>query len=260
MAFVNTNSGRIYYRLEGRDGAPVVVFAHSLGCDHGQWDRQSADLQAGCLVLRYDLRGHGASEATPGDYSIELLARDVLALADSLGIHRFAFCGLSIGGMIGQRLGASAGDRLTRLILANTSARLADPTIMETRRAAVLKEGMSAVAETSLGRFFSPEAIAGGLPHVATTRRTMLATNPVGYACCCAAIRDMDQIALLGRIRVPTLVISSDCDPSTPWKGNGEVLEKSIPGAKAVHLKGAHLSNLEQPGEFTRALMDFLTQ
>ena len=208
MAFANTNRGRIYYRLQGRDDAPVVIFSHSLGVDHGQWDAQTADLQSNFRVLRYDIRGHGASETLPGDYNMEMLGRDVLALADSLAIERFAFCGLSIGGMIGQWVAAAAGGRLTRLLLANTTARFADPAPLEARRTTVLSEGMAAVAELSIERFFSPDAVAAGLPHVASTRRTLLATDPRGYAGCCAAIRDLDQIALLETIRVPTLVIS----------------------------------------------------
>lgn len=258
MPFARVEDVRLYYRLEGLDGLPVLVFAHSLGVDHGQWDPQVPDLLPHFQVLRYDIRGHGASDAPPGDYTMERLGRDALALADALAIPRFAFCGLSMGGMIGQWLGANAADRVTRLVLANTSHRIADPAAMEQRRQTVLREGMAAIAGAVMGRFFTPESLAGASPAVASTRRTLLATDPKGYAGCCAAVRGMDHTALLGAILAPALVIAGDRDQSTPWPGNGEVIAASIPGAKTVHLPTAHLSNLERPREFTTALLDFL--
>jgi 3-oxoadipate enol-lactonase/4-carboxymuconolactone decarboxylase len=236
----------------------VIVFSHSLGVDHGLWDAQTADLLPYFRVLRYDTRGHGASDSTPGDYSIERLGRDALALLDALGIERFAWCGLSLGGMTGQWLAATAPERLTHLVLANTSARLPDPSLMEIRRTTVLEKGMSAVADIALQRFFTPGFLLANPPAVASMRSTLLGTNPVGYAGCCAAIRDMDNRALLPKIRTPALVISGDADVSTPWTGNGDVLASSIPNVRAVHLPAAHLSNLERPRSFTAALLDFL--
>ncbi len=138
----------------------MLVLSHSLGLDHGMWDAQTADLLPHFQVLRYDTRGHGASSVAAGDYSIAELAQDVLALADACGVARFAFCGLSLGGMIGQWLGAHAPDRLTHLVLANTSSRLTDPQPMEARRRAVLEHGMAAVEELVMGRFFSPAVLA----------------------------------------------------------------------------------------------------
>ena len=248
---------RCYYRLTGPDDAPVLMLSHSLGQDHGMWDPQIADLSAHFRVLRYDVRGHGASPATPGDYRIEQLGADALALVDALGIDRFAFCGLSLGGMIGQWLAAHAPDRLTAVVLANTSAR-ADAERMETRRKTVLASGMSAVADMVMGRFFSLRSLAENSHVVASARRTLLATDPVGYAGCCAAIRDMDLTATLKRIRVPVLVIDGQLDTSLPWSGHGDVLARDIAGAQVVHLPTAHLSNLEAPRAFTAALFDFL--
>ena len=259
MPFVTTTDGvRHYYRLTGAAGRPVVMLSHSLGLDHGMWDPQAADLEPHFQVLRYDLRGHGASDAPAGEYSIELLAKDALAIADAAGAPSFAFVGLSIGGMIGQWLGAHAPDRLTRLVLANTTLRMADPSLMETRRKTVLAEGMTAVTDAALRRFFSAPAVEADAPHVASARRTLLTTDPAGYAGCCAAVRDLNQAALLGSIRTPTLVISGDLDESMPWEGHGRVLSTSISGAQAVRLPAAHISNLERPRSFTTALFDFL--
>lgn len=260
MPFVQANGVRHFYRLDGRDDRPAIIFSHSLGVDHGQWDKQAADLLPNYRVLRYDLRGHGASDAPKGDYSIELLGKDVLAIADAVGLPQFAFCGLSIGGMIGQWLGANAGDRLTHLVLANTVAKLATPAAMEERRTKVLKSGMASVVEMVMGRFFTPESLAANPPEVASVPRTLLATNPEGYGGCCAAVRDMDNIAILPKIRAHTLVIFGDRDLSTPWKGNGEVLGASIPGVQVAGLPTAHLSNIEAPRSFSAALFDFMRQ
>ena len=258
MPLLTIGSDSCYYRFDGADTQPVLVLSHSLGLDHGMWDEQVPDLLPYFRVLRYDTRGHGASSATRGDYTIEQLATDALTLADRLGIQQFAFCGLSLGGMIGQWLAAYEPDRLTHLVLANTTARVAEPPAMDARRRTVLADGMSAVADMVMGRFFSPELLSLNPPPVASARRTLLATDPVGYAGCCAAIRDMDQRALLRQIHTPTLIISGDRDVGMPWPTHGDVLTREIEGARAVRLPAAHLSNLERPRSFSAALFDFL--
>jgi 3-oxoadipate enol-lactonase/4-carboxymuconolactone decarboxylase len=257
MPLLTTAEATTFYRISGPDDAPVLMLAHSLGQDHGMWDPQTADLSAHFRVVRYDIRGHGASNVVPGDYRIEQLGADVLALADAVGAARFAFCGVSLGGMIGQWLAAQAPDRLTAAVLANTSAR-AEFERMETRRRTVLAEGLSAVADAVMSRFFSPRLLAGNPPVVADARRTLLATNPVGYAGCCAAIRDMDLTPVLRTIRTPVLIIDGELDVSLPWAGHGDVLARSIPGAQVARLAAAHLSNLEAPRAFTAALTSFL--
>jgi 3-oxoadipate enol-lactonase/4-carboxymuconolactone decarboxylase len=258
MPFINAGGIRHFYRLDGNEDKPVVMMVHSLGTDHSLWDRQANDLLPYFRILRYDVRGHGASEAPAGDYSIAMLAGDALALATQLGIQQFALCGLSLGGMIGQWLGAYAPDRLTHLVLANTSPRFPAPEVMDTRRQAALATGMKSFVDAALQRGFLAESLAANPPWVASVRNVLLATDPVGYAGCCAAIRDMDQLDLLAGISVPTLVIGGDRDISTPWAGHGEVLAGRIPGAKAVQLAAAHLSNLERPGSFSAALLGFL--
>jgi 3-oxoadipate enol-lactonase / 4-carboxymuconolactone decarboxylase len=257
MPLLTLNGVRCYYRLDGLDDRPVLMLSHSLGQDHTMWDAQAADFAQHFRVLRYDIRGHGASEVTSRDYRIDQLGGDALALADALGIERFAFCGLSLGGMIGQWLAAHASDRLTAVILANTSAR-ADAEGMEKRRQAVLSGGMQAVVELVMGRFFSRRLLASRSPAVASSRRTLLATDPAGYAGCCAAIRDMNQTALLEKIRVPTLIISGDLDVSLPYNGHSDVLERGIRSARIVHIAAAHLSNIEMPRSFTAAVLGFL--
>ncbi len=258
MPFAQLQDHRCFYRLDGIDGRPVVVLSHSLGLDHGMWDALTADLSPHVQVLRYDTRGHGASDATPGDYRVEQLARDAVALADALDIRSFAFCGLSLGGMIGQWLGVHAPERVTHLVLANTTPRLSEPQTLEERRRTVLERGMPAVVNRVLTRFFLDRTLTAGGPAVAYARRTLLSTNPTGYAGCCAAIRDMDQTSALGGITASTLVICGDGDVAMPWPGNSEILVKSIPAAQALRLPAAHISNLERPRTFNAAVLDFL--
>ncbi|MEO8370199.1 MAG: 3-oxoadipate enol-lactonase [Candidatus Solibacter sp.] len=258
MAFTNSQGCRIYYRLEGSAARPLLVLVHSLGTDHGMWDPQMAGLLRHFQVLRVDLRGHGASDVPAGDYSMEQLGRDVLAAVDAAGRERFSYCGLSIGGMIGQWLGAHAGGRIERLVLANTSSRVADPSLFEARRKTVLESGIKAIADAVMQRFFSPRMLGTGNPIVDSIRTVLLATDPVGYAGCCAAIRDMDHRNRLDAIAAPTLVIGGDLDVSTPWAGHGDLLAAGIAGAQSVQLAAAHLSNVERPVAFAAALFAFL--
>ncbi len=259
MAIANLDGDRVYYRLEGAAGRPVVALSHSLGLDHTMWDPQMAALTARFRVLRYDLRGHGGSDATPGDYTVEQLGRDALALLDRLGLDRVAWCGVSLGGMVGQWLAAHAGNRLSCLVLANTSPRIADPAGMEARRRTVLDGGTRAIVDTAMARFFGDALVAANPPRIASARETFLATDPVGYAGCCAALRDFDGTALLPRIAARTLVVSGDADASMPWDAHGAALAAAIPGAAVVRLAAAHASNVALPRTFTRALLEFLT-
>ncbi len=248
----------MFYRLQGNAGRPVLILSHSISTDHALWDLQVEGLLPYFQVLRYDTRGHGASEVTAGEYSVEMLGKDILALADALEISQFAFCGLSLGGAIGQWVAVHAPRRITHLVLANTSPQFVPRANWETRIGAVLKGGMPAVVDVAMQRFFSPDTLAKQNPSVASIRSVFLGTDPVGYLGCCAALRDMNHGDLIKQIKAPTLVISGDRDVATPWTGHGERLAQEIPGAKAIHLAAAHLSNIERPHSFTTALLEFL--
>jgi 3-oxoadipate enol-lactonase / 4-carboxymuconolactone decarboxylase len=258
LPFATVNDTRIFYRLQGNAGRPVLVLSHSIGTDHSMWDLQVTDLLPQFQVLRYDTRGHGASDSAQGEYSVEMLGRDILALTDALGIPKFAFCGLSLGGAIGQWVAVHAPERVTHLVLANTSPQFVPRTNWENRIASVRQGGMAAIADIAMQRLFLPETLARKNPHAASIRSVLLGTNPVGYLGCCAALRDMDHRSLLRQIKAPTLVITGDHDISTPWEGHGEILAREIPGAKALHLAAAHLSNIERPRSFTTVLLEFL--
>jgi 3-oxoadipate enol-lactonase / 4-carboxymuconolactone decarboxylase len=258
LPFATISNTRMFYRLQGSAGRPVLILSHSIGTDHSMWDLQVADLLPHFQVLRYDTRGHGASDAPAGEYSVEMLGGDILGLANTLGISQFAFCGLSMGGAIGQWVAANAPERVTHLVLANTSPQFVPHANWDARIAAVVKGGMSAVVDVVMPRFFLPKTLAKNDPHAASIRSVFLGTDPIGYTGCCAALRDLDHENLLPRIKAPTLVIVGEHDVSTPWSGHGERLARGISGAKALHLAAAHLSNIERPRSFTTALFEFL--
>ena len=258
MPFATIRGTRMFYRLQGNAGQPVLILSHSISTDNAMWDLQADGLLPYFQVLRYDTRGHGASEATAGEYSVEMLGKDILGLADALEIPQFAFCGLSLGGAIGQWVAVHAPQRVTHLVLANTSPQFVPRANWETRIGAVLKGGMPAVVDLAMQRFFSADTLAKHNPHVGSIRSVFLGTDPVGYLGCCAALRDMNHVELIRQIKAPTLVISGDRDVATPWSGHGERLAQEIPGAKAIHLTAAHLSNIERPHSFTTALLEFL--
>ena len=257
MPVLQNGSVRCFYRVHGEADRPALLLSHSLGQDHGMWDAQAEALAPHFHVVRYDIRGHGASGTTAGDYTLDDLGQDVLRLADALGIERFAFCGLSLGGMIAQWLAVHAAPRVAAIVLANTSP-LPGSERMERRRQTVLANGMTAVVDEVMKRFFSQAQLAAGGPLVAESRRTLLATDPVGYAGACAAVRDTDLTGSLQRMQCPALIIDGEYDQSLPWQGHGEVLAAGIPHAIVVRLAAAHLSNLERPRSFTAALLRFL--
>ncbi|MBN9463780.1 MAG: 3-oxoadipate enol-lactonase [Burkholderiales bacterium] len=248
MPFLEHDGARLFWRLDGHPQRPPLVLLNSLGTDHTLWEPVMAGLMRRFLVLRLDKPGHGCSDARPGEYDIATLAGDVLACMDAAGVARAHLCGVSIGGMIGIRLAAHAPQRWQRLVLSNTSARLARESFVE-RIARVREAGIAAVAEQVLGRFFTAPFVQRADERYHNVRRTLLQVDPAGYVGCCAAIRDMDLQALPARIAAPTLVITGDDDRSTP-PAMGEALAAAIPGARHATLPLAHLPHVEAPERF----------
>lgn len=257
MPFAVREGTRIYYRIDGRAGAPPLLMVSSLGSDHAMWNPVMPALSQAFRVVRIDKRGHGASDVAPGEYSIEMLARDVLAVADALAIEQFLYAGVSIGGMIGLWLAGNAPQRIQRILLANTTAKIPEPKTYDERIAQVLAGGMPAIADTMLGRFFTPSYAARRTEHYDTVRQTLLAIDPVGYAGCCAAIRDMDLEPLLAQITAPTLVVAGSVDPATPPE-MGQRIAQKINGANYIELPTAHFSHSERPARFSDLAVRFL--
>lgn len=258
MPHVTIDGCRLHYRLDGPAGRPVLLLSNSLGTDMGMWEAQVPAFASRFRVLRYDSRGHGGSDAPAGPCTIERLGRDALGLLDALGIGRVAFCGLSKGGMVGMWLGANAPDRVERLALCNTSARMEPASAWDDRIRAVREGGMAAIVDAVLARWFTPAFRKSRPDAVEPVRRMLLSTPPEGYAACCAAIRDMDQREAIRAIGAPALVVVGEHDPATP-PVHGRLIAERIAGAALVGLPAAHLSNIEAAPAFTEAVLAFLS-
>ena len=260
MPSVKLADGELNYRLDGPADAPVLVLSNSLGTSLEMWDAQVPAFSEHFQVLRYDTRGHGGSSVTPGPYSIEQLAHDVLGLVDALDIKRFAFCGLSMGGLIGQWLGINAGERLTRLVICNTAAKIGTDEVWNDRIDTVLKGGEQAMRDmrdASVSRWFTP-SFAEQQPAQADRITQMIAgTSPQGYAANCAAVRDADYREQLGSIQTPTLIVCGSKDPVTTTE-HGRFMQQRIAASELVELEAAHLSNVEVGDGFTQHVLTFL--
>ena len=248
----------VHYLLEGPEDALVLVLSNSLGTTLAMWDEQAPALSERFRLLRYDHRGHGGSPVPPGPYKIEDLGRDVLVLLDRLEVERFSFFGLSIGGVVGMWLAREAPERVERLVLCCTSARFA-PHTFDSRARTVRANGVGAIADAVVERWFTP-AFREGRPEVAEWARRMLLETPAeGYAGCCEAVRDADLGGRLGAIHAPTLVIAGADDPAAP-PDQAELIRNSIPDASLeVIPDAAHLANIEQPEAITRAILEHLS-
>jgi len=257
MPFAQLADVRLHYQFDGDPRLPVLMLCNSLGTTLDMWEPQMPAFLAQFRVLRYDTRGHGQSEVTPGEYSIAQLGKDALALLDHLGIERVSFCGLSMGGMTGMWLGVNSPERIWRLVLCNTGAKLGDPALWAARFEAVRSGGMAAITPPTLDRWFTARYQRLAPKDVDKVRAMLLATSPDGYIANGAAVRDMDQRADLAKIKVPTLVIAGTYDGSTPPELGREVAQ-AIDGARYVELDAAHLSNWEQTGAFTSAVLSFV--
>jgi 3-oxoadipate enol-lactonase len=258
MGQLKIGSESFNVEIEGPDDAPVLMLSNSLGTDLHMWEPQMTELTKRFRVVRYDSRGHGQSVADEGPYSIAMLGRDALAIMDALDLHQVNWLGLSMGGMVGQWLLAHAPNRITRAVLANTSSYMPDSRPWNSRILTVQKEGMGAIAQTVVDRWFTPE-FQGRDPAAVERIATMLRhVPPQGYVAACAAVRDMDLRETIRTADKPVLVIAGTRDPATPAP-LGREIAASIRGAAYVEFDTAHLSNIERPEEFTAAVVKFLT-
>ncbi|MDB5999834.1 MAG: 3-oxoadipate enol-lactonase [Rhizobacter sp.] len=255
---INVPGAAIAYRFDGAADAPVLMLANSLAADMRMWDANVAGLARTHRVLRYDMRGHGGSSTPPGHYTPAMLADDAVALMDALRIERVHFVGLSLGGIVGQQLGARYPNRLLSLSLCDTMSQQAAPVAWGERIVAVKATGMQAVVDSTLERWLTPRFRQGHPEAVAGLREMILGTRSEGFVGCAAAVRDLAQTALLGQIRAPTLVLTGDADPvCTPLQA--QALQAQIPGAVvAVIDEAAHLPNVEQPDPFNAAIEQFI--
>lgn len=248
------------FELSGREDASVVMLSHSLGSSMIMWGPQIKVLEEDFRVLRYDTRGHGGTEAPEGPYSLEMLGQDLIALLDALGIGRVHLVGLSMGGMIAQEVALAEPQRLLSLVLCDTAAVLpqdAQP-VWEERIERARREGLSALVDETMGRWFTRDYLAQWPPEVEMIRRQFLATPVTGYIGCSEAIRRLNYLHRLDQIKIPTLIMVGEDDPGTPVSA-ARAIQERIAGSRLEILPcAAHLSNIEQAAVFNRALLGFL--
>jgi len=257
MPIADLDGMATYYEWDGPAEKPVLVLSHSLGTDLSMWQPQVASLSEHFHLLRYDTRGHGRSSIPPGPYGVEMLGQDVLGLLDSLQIESFHFCGLSMGGLIGQWLGINAAARVRKLVLCNTASKIGNEAGWNERIDAVLKNGLKPMIPGVLERWFTAGYRQHAPDSVAQTTRMLEAASPAGYAAASAAVRDADMRESVRHIHAPTLVIAGNNDLVTPPSDALRLVE-SIARARYIELPAAHLSNLEAADSFTLAVKDFL--
>ncbi|MGI9024736.1 MAG: 3-oxoadipate enol-lactonase [Burkholderiaceae bacterium] len=263
MATLERDGVTINYRVDGVEGAPPLLISNSLGTDLEMWAPQVGVLAENFRVIRYDTRGHGASSVPTGPYTIDQLGRDSLAVLDAVQVGRAHFIGLSMGGLTGLWLALNAPNRIDRMVLANTGAKIGNDEFWNARidsigdtirNASGLPEN---IVDAVVERWFTKRYRSIAPQSVAHIRRMLFETSSAGYAANCAAIRDADLRAGLAAIRIPTLVIAGTHDPSTPPSLGRETAD-AIPDARYLELDAAHLSNLEQAGAFNAAVVHFL--
>ena len=260
MPSVAIEGGTLNYRVDGRSDLPPLLQSNSLGTALGMWDRQIPALTKHFRVIRYDSRGHGLSSVTAGPYRIEQLGRDALALLDELDLYKVRYMGLSKGGMVGQWLAINAPERLERVALCNTAGKFpGPPDLWNQRIATALEQGMAPIVPGVLERWFTGAFRKAHPEAVEPIERQLLATDPRGYAACVAAVRDVDLLKDLGRVRLPALVVIGDQDPATT-PAQGQAIADALPGARVVTLPAAHLSNIEAEAAFNQAVVAFLTE
>lgn len=247
------------YSLEGPSDAPVLMFSNSLGTTMSLWESQARSLRSRYRILRYDTRGHDESPGADANSPLTLaqLGQDVIDLLDQLKLDKVNFCGISMGGIIGLWLAIHAGDRLQRLIVANSAARIGSAEGWRSRAEQVLGNGMDAVADGAAGRWFTPDFITRAPVLVDAMVSDLRQCSPRGYAACCTALAEADLRQQLNRIEAPTLIVAGRHDPVTT-PADAQFLQQQIGGAEYLELAASHLSNVEAGAEFTAGLQQFL--
>ena len=257
MPNIERDGASIWYATEGRSDAPPLLLIHSLATTHELWAPQMPALARDFRVIRYDVRGHGNSTAAAGDITIEQLGRDALAVLEASGITRAKVAGVSLGGLTAIWMAEHVPDRVDRLVLANTAARIGTSDSWNARIRVVREGGMTVAADLAIPRWFT-DGFRENHPDIMQAYRAMVLATPLeSYVSACSALRDADLRADTHRISAPTLVIAGSEDRSTP-PADSELLRDTIPDAHMEVLHSAHLANVECADEATALLLDFL--
>lgn len=257
---LTTSRGTFRVAIDGQPDAPALVLSNSLGTTLEMWDAQVAALSASHRLIRYDTRGHGGSPVTQGPYSVDDLGQDVLALLDALNIDQAYFCGISMGGHTGLWLGVHAGARMRGIAVCNSAAKIGTAQAWQERAATVRSQGaaaMQALADSASGRWFTPGFTQTHPDVVQRAQAWIAGIAPEGYAACCGALATSDLRDSISRIAVPTLLLAGADDPVTTV-ADAQAMHDSIAGSSLAVVPASHLSNLEAPQAFEKAVLDFM--
>jgi 3-oxoadipate enol-lactonase len=248
------------YEISGPEGAPWLILSNSLATNLHMWDGTAQDLSDAFRVLRYDQRGHGQTEATPGPYTFELLIADIIGLMDTLNIKKAHWCGISMGGATAMGAVQKHPDRFDRLAICDTPGQSTPASTQQwqARIANAQKNGMQAEVEGTITRWFPPETVQANPAYLDVLRKMILETPVDGFAGCGGALANHDYRPGMKNVKNPILYMCGEKDGN-----NTAVMRKmkeEFPAAKYVELAGAgHISNMDRRAEFSKALRDFLT-
>ncbi len=253
---ITSNGITTAYRLDGPEDAPVVMFSNSLMCTYSMWDSQVSDISSNYRMLRYDTRGHGGTEVAPGPYSVEQFVDDAHGVMQGLGIERVHFVGLSLGGLIGQRLATKYSESLSSMVLCDTGTLMPTQDAWEERIRIAGSEGMNGIAEPMLTRWITEGFLEREPDEVDKVRDMILNTSVDGFISCCKAIKAADLTDQVGDISISTTVVYGAQDPLA---GPSQAVHEGIEGSNCVVIDNAgHLPNVEQAETFNRTVLEHL--
>jgi 3-oxoadipate enol-lactonase len=253
------NGITINYQIDGAEGAPWIVFSNSLATTLAMWDEQAAALKDKFRVLRYDQRGHGGTDAPAGRYPYDTLLADALGLMDALSIKKAHFAGLSMGGATALGLAERHADRLDHVIVCDSPCQSTPQSSQQWEERIVIaqQKGIDALVEPTIARWFPPETVAKNPPHLDKVRAMIRATPVNGFVGCSAALADHDYASAAATVKRPVLFLVGEKDAPGPAMRK---LNEKLPGSRYVELAGAgHISNMDRPAEFTKAIRDFIS-
>ena len=253
------NGITINYQIDGAEGAPWIVFSNSLATTLAMWDEQAAALKDKFRVLRYDQRGHGGTDAPAGRYPYDTLLADALGLMDALSIKKAHFAGLSMGGATALGLAERHADRLDHVIVCDSPCQSTPQSSQQWEERIVIaqQKGIEALVEPTIARWFPPETVAKNPPHLDKVRAMIRATPVNGFVGCSAALADHDYASAAATVKRPVLFLVGEKDAPGPAMRK---LHEKLPGSRYVELPGAgHISNMDRPAEFTKAIRDFIS-
>lgn len=257
MPTFTSQDAEINYQTFGDAVKPALVFSNSLGTNFKMWQPQIDHFQQNFFVICYDTRGHGASSAPQGPYTLDQLGQDVVNLLDHLNIEKATFCGISMGGLTGQWLAINKPERFSHVVVCNTAAKIGQEQAWNERAALVREQGLAPIASTAAGRWFTEPFIQSNAATVATLSNDLGAGSPEGYASCCEALAKADVREQLKNIQVPVFIVAGQQDPVTTV-ADGEFMQQRIANAELFEINASHISNIEQPEAFNQAVQAFI--